>query len=278
MVRATKYVNVEGGRIAYDESGSGSAIVFVHEAIADRRMWDRDFDRLVTSHHVIRYDQRGFGESPEANANFSPVQDLKSLLEATGTSRAVIVGASMGGRIAVEFAVSHPEMTSGLLLIAPGPPSGLETEMLPEATKEFEEDGRLSKAMARAWSDHRVDDAIELVRQLWCSALQGSALEAFRRMIRENGPEVFEDRSFRFAQNEPEPAVPRLSRIKVPVEIVLGDRDAPLQKHFVNFLAAHIPNSHVEIIHGGDHMPNLSRPEAFDHIVDRFLSRPEIVG
>jgi pimeloyl-ACP methyl ester carboxylesterase len=116
------------------------------------------------------------------------------------------------------------------------------------------------------------------VRQLWCSALQGSALELFRTMVRENGPEIFGDRSFRFARDEPEPAVPRLSTIKVPVEIVLGDRDAPLQKHFVNFIAKRIPNSHIEIIPGGDHMPNLSQPERFDLIVNRFLSRPGVVG
>ncbi|HTT45124.1 MAG TPA: alpha/beta hydrolase [Thermoplasmata archaeon] len=276
-IRATKFVDVNGGRIAYDESGAGPAVVFVHEAIADRRMWDRDFDRLATSHHVIRYDQRGFGKSPEAKSNFSPVQDLRWVLEKAGTTRTAIIGASMGGRLAIEFAVNYPGLTSGLLLIAPGPPSGLDTTMLPEAAKEFEDDERVSKAMAQAWSDKRVDDAIELVRQRWCSALQGSALELFRRMVRANGPEIFEERSFRFARDEPEPAVPRLSAIRVPVEIVLGDRDAPLQKHFVNFVAKRIPNSHIEIVPGGDHMPNLSRPEAFDLIVDKFLSRPGIV-
>src|SRR5262249_49911971 len=99
--------------------------------------------------------------------------------------RPVVVGPSMGGRIAIDAALAHPQLFCGLFLVAPGL-SGWNPDPDPELKAAFERDERISAASATAYREGRLDDAIEGLRELWASALVGPALERFRRMVREN--------------------------------------------------------------------------------------------
>ena len=71
-------VEVPGARLSYDVAGepSAPAIVFVHAGVATRAMWDPQFDDLARDHRVIRYDTRGYGESPGDAVEFSDRNDL----------------------------------------------------------------------------------------------------------------------------------------------------------------------------------------------------------
>jgi pimeloyl-ACP methyl ester carboxylesterase len=64
-------IEVEGTLLAYDEIGAGPPLVLVHAAIADRRMWDPLLPLLADAFRIIRYDARGFGESPAADGTFA---------------------------------------------------------------------------------------------------------------------------------------------------------------------------------------------------------------
>jgi 3-oxoadipate enol-lactonase len=256
-------LKVPGGKISYDEGGRGRPVVLLHEGIADRRMWNREFPRIARDHRVVRYDLRGYGGSTPATSEYSSVSDLKSLLDQLGLTRPLIVGPSMGGRIALDLTLAHPESVGALLLIAPGY-SGMDYDHVPGGKATFELDETLSKAAADAWAAGKLEEATEHLRQLWASALTGSALDLFRTMVRENAKEVFEDRSSRLETRDGAPAALRLKEIRVPTRILVGDRDNPAMPHCANFLARGIAGSTVELVPGADHLLNLSRPDAFD--------------
>jgi 3-oxoadipate enol-lactonase len=259
----SKHFDVPGGSISYDEDGRGPSILLLHEGIADRRMWNREFPLLAREHHVARYDLRGYGGSLPATTEYSAVRDLGALIDHLGMTQPLIVGPSMGGRIALDLTLAHPESVGALLLIAPGY-SGMDYDHVPGGKATFERDERLSKAAADAWAAGNLEEATEHVRQLWASALSGSARELFETMVRENAQEVFGDRSAQQEKREGEPAAGRLKEIRVPTRILVGDRDNPAMPHVANFLGRGIPNAQVQLIPGADHLLNLSRPDAFD--------------
>jgi 3-oxoadipate enol-lactonase len=261
-----KTLHVTGGTIAYDEGGGGPPIVLLHEGIADRRMWNREFPLLARDHHVVRYDARGFGGSAVATSKYSPVSDLVALLDRAGMERPLIVGPSMGGKLALDLTLALPKRVGALLLIAPGY-SGMDYDQVPGGKATFERDETLSRAAAEAWAAGNLEEATEHLRQLWASALDGSALELFRTMVRENAKEVFEERSGQFETREGRPAAGRLGEILVPTRILVGDRDNPAMPHCANFLARGIAGAKLQLIPGADHLLNLSRPDAFDTAV-----------
>ncbi|MCI4350311.1 MAG: alpha/beta hydrolase [Thermoplasmata archaeon] len=267
----SKNLDVAGGKIAYDEGGRGRSIVLLHEGIADRRMWNREFPLLARDHRVVRYDLRGFGNSAPATSEYSPVRDLVALLDHLGLKRPLIVGPSMGGKIALDLTLAYPERVGALLLIAPGY-SGMDYDQVPGGKATFERDETLSKAASDAWGAGKLEEATEYLRQLWASSLTGNALDLFRTMVRDNAKEVFEERSGRYETREGGPAAARLNEIHLPTRILVGDQDNPAMPHCANFLARGIAGASVQLVPGADHLLNLSRPEAFDAALRGFVA------
>jgi pimeloyl-ACP methyl ester carboxylesterase len=266
----TKTMDVPGGKISYEESGRGRPIILLHEGIADRRMWNREFPLLARGHRVVRYDLRGYGGSTPATSEYSPVRDLVALMDHVGLTRPLIVGPSVGGKIALDLTLGYPERVGALLLIAPGY-SGMDYDHVPGGRAAFERDERLSKAAADAWTAGKLEEATEHLRQLWASALTGTGLALFETMVRENAPEIFEDRSGRHETREGAPAAGRLKEIRAPTLILVGDRDNPAMPHCANFLARGITGAKVQLVPGADHLLNVSRPDAFDAALHGFV-------
>jgi pimeloyl-ACP methyl ester carboxylesterase len=268
--RVPKTLAVPGGMLAYDEEGAGQPIVLLHEGIADRRMWAREFATLSRRNHVVRYDLRGFGGSTPASGPYSPVADLVALLDHVRMNRPLIVGPSMGGRIALDLTLAHPNRVGGLLLVAPAY-SGMDYDHVPGGRATFEPDERLSRAATDAWRAGRLEEATECLRELWAGVVTGPALDLFRVMVRENAEEVFADRSAQFETREGGPAAERLKEIRASTWILVGNRDNPTMPHLARFLARGIAGSRLEVVTGADHLLNLSRPDAFDAALQEIM-------
>src|SRR5437660_12337913 len=114
------YCDVQGGKIYYEVAGQGHPLVLIHGGQLDRRMWDEQFQFFASRYKVIRYDVRGFGQSPAANKPFSQSEDLATVLKCAKADKAYVVGLSLGGRIAIDFTLAHPEMVDALIPVAPG--------------------------------------------------------------------------------------------------------------------------------------------------------------
>jgi pimeloyl-ACP methyl ester carboxylesterase len=117
--RASGLADVNGTRLWYEVAGAGEPVVLLHAFTLDSRMWDAQFDALARTHRVIRYDARGFGRShsPQAGQAYAHHEDLAALLERLGAQRPHLVGHAMGGRFALDFAVSYPGRARSLVLV-----------------------------------------------------------------------------------------------------------------------------------------------------------------
>jgi pimeloyl-ACP methyl ester carboxylesterase len=104
--------------LAYDEYGSGPAVVLLHSTVCDRRMWDPQVQPLTDAgFRLVRPDFRGYGDSPMPVAPYNNAQDVADLLDALGIQHAAVVAASGGGRVALEFAARWPSRVSALVLL-----------------------------------------------------------------------------------------------------------------------------------------------------------------
>lgn len=265
-------LDVTGGKLAYQVTGSGRPVLFLHSVIADSRMWDRELATFRDRGRMARFDLRGFGRTPAATSPFSYSQDIGGLIAKLGFERPLLVGSSMGGALAIDFALTHPGSVGGLLLVAPGVGGGFPPPYTPEEQRAFEVDERLSKEVDLAWTQGDRRKAIDGLRQLWCAALEGPALELFRTMVEQNLEEVFGNRSMKVAEDLV-PAAPRLGELRIPTTILVGDRDNPSSPVFAHRLARAIPGARLVEVPGADHLINLSKPEAFDRELRAMLDR-----
>jgi pimeloyl-ACP methyl ester carboxylesterase len=113
---------VDGGKLAWESAGEGPGVAFLHPGLWDFRVWDEQFGVFSKTYRVLRHDLRGYGRSsrPEPGKPYSHVDDLEGVMDAAGIDQAALVGNSMGGRVAIDFALEHPSRVSALVLAAPG--------------------------------------------------------------------------------------------------------------------------------------------------------------
>src|SRR5437667_12098048 len=110
MLVETGYAGVDSGRLYYETSGKGPALVLIHAGFLDSRMWDTQLQLFSENYRVIRYDVRGLGKSDIAMANFSDYKDLRGILDHLREKTVSLIGVSNGGRIASDFAVEYTTM------------------------------------------------------------------------------------------------------------------------------------------------------------------------
>src|SRR5438270_99245 len=106
--------------VYYELSGSGPPIVFIHEAIADSRMWEPQWTSFAGRNRLLRLDLAGFGRTPIERLPVTHAQDVVGLLDELDISAAGVVGASLGGRVALELAVARPDLVRALVLVDAG--------------------------------------------------------------------------------------------------------------------------------------------------------------
>src|ERR1700730_11349940 len=108
---------INGARIHYERAGTEFPLIFLHAGIADSRMWEPQAGPFAEQFDVIRPDLRGFGKSELPPTPWSPVKDLLGLIDELGLKPAHLVGCSMGGSVAIDFALDHPDRISKLVLV-----------------------------------------------------------------------------------------------------------------------------------------------------------------
>jgi 3-oxoadipate enol-lactonase len=266
----TDYADVDGGRLYYEASGNGPAIVLIHAGFLDLRMWDPQIPVFSKTNRVIRYDVRGFGKSDIARNTYSDYKDLRALLYHLRVKTASLVGVSNGGRIAADFAVEYASMLDHLVLVSPGM-SGYKSSG-PEEDKMWEEFDKQMKPQEIADREGRAVDAVEMDLNAWASAQTPVNRERIRQIALDNF-HVHVENPWKL-QVPPEPRTfQRLSQISIPTLVIIGDRDVPPQILLTDNIHSHIPGSKRVLIPGADHIVNMSKPDEFNRTVLEFLKR-----
>jgi pimeloyl-ACP methyl ester carboxylesterase len=225
-------------------------------------MWDDQFDALSGVFRVVRYDVRGFGRSSPMKGPYAHHEDLYGLLRFLGIERASLVGLSLGGGIAMDFALQHPEMVEKLVLVGPG----LSGFKFSDDTKEPWMD-----SLRTAWEAR---DSTRMAL-LWLQspymrpAMRDSALASrLRRLSAQNASLWVQPDSERVMQP---PAIGRLSEIRAPTLVILGALDTPDIKAITDTLLRNIPGARRVVIEDAGHMVNMEKPAEINRAVLSFL-------
>jgi 3-oxoadipate enol-lactonase len=251
-----------------ERAGGGSPVVLIHEGIADSRMWEPQWEQYAQRHTVVRYDMRGFGQSPPAVGTFSLSGDLVELLEGLELGPAALVGVSMGGSVAMETTIARPNLVSRLVLVG----SGLQGYEMNEATRAGweEEEAALERG--------DLDEAVEVNLRMWVdgpSRAPGDVDPDVRQKVGEMQRRAFELWKEAGEDGEYRPLVEgwgeRLGEISVPTLVIVGELDRPEMREIADRLVAEIPNARLETISDTAHVPSMERPEEFDRLVLAFL-------
>jgi 3-oxoadipate enol-lactonase len=126
------HVEVDGAKLYYEDDGAGEPVLLIHGNILDRRMWEPQVGVFALRYRVIRMDVRGFGRSEYDPGPYSDHGDVLGLVRSLGLDEVHVVGLSMGGNIALEFALVHPEATKSLVVV-PGGIAGHELPLIPRS-------------------------------------------------------------------------------------------------------------------------------------------------
>jgi pimeloyl-ACP methyl ester carboxylesterase len=113
------HVNIGGASLYYEMTGAGSPVVLLHGLGLDHRMWDEQIAPLAHAHTVVRYDLRGSGRSTAGSHRGNHADDLKALLDHLELRRVSLLGLSLGGGAAIDFAVAYPNAVHALILVNP---------------------------------------------------------------------------------------------------------------------------------------------------------------
>lgn len=238
-------------------------VVLLHAGVCDRRMWDQIVPALHDAgRRVVAPDLRGFGSRPFGIAPFTHARDVLALLDGLGADSADVVGASFGGRVALDVASLAPERVSSLALLAPGFPQW-------DWSEQIETYGRAEEA-AMLRGDH--DEAVRLNLDIWGPNLSPADRDYVAECVRtsaERDAEYVEEE-----QVEP-PLQDRLDRITAKTLVAVGDADVPDFVAIARHLADTLPGPDLEVLPGAGHLLALERPDEVSSLLAAWLRREE---
>lgn len=263
MQKQDGFADVNGTRLYYETTGSGHPLVLIHGFTLDTRMWDDQFDVFAEQYQVMRYDLRGFGKSAlPTTAPYTHHDDLRALMEHLGITHAHIMGLSLGGAVAVDFAVSYPEATASLIPVDAALIGGYEwIEGRPSAGIREQAHHAGLEAAKTFWLNH----------PLFAPAQEKPTVAARLVQIVEtySGWHMVNDDPVRVP--EP-PAIERLGTLRMPTLIIVGERDLFDFRCVADIMEERIARAKKVVMPGVGHMSNMENPEQFNEVVLEFLA------
>ena len=262
---------LNGINIYYEDTGRGRPIVWSHGFACGAKMWQPQVERLADRYRVVTYDVRGHGASdspadPEAYTQPNSVEDLHQLLRHLGILGACVGGLSMGGNIALNLGLTHPEQLAGLIIADTGAgsddPEGwraktadwaalLENEGIEAAADVMLVDPLFARYAAQG------PEAARHARSL-LTTHRARGLASTLRGVLARRPTIYalED---------------KLRALDVPTLVIVGEHDEPCVK-VSRYLANTLPRAELVVIKGVGHMTNLEDTTTFNAAVERFLA------
>jgi pimeloyl-ACP methyl ester carboxylesterase len=260
------FVDVDGGRLYYEEAGQGPTVVLLHDGLLHSGTWDEQLAPWSSHHRVIRYDRRCYGRSPVAWAPYSDLDDLLTLIDALAVDKTAIVGASRGGRLAVDFTLAHPERVDALVLV--GAVVGGMEDSTHFTARNLRNQGPL-------YTGGGVEEVIErLVDDPYLTAASSSVARAhIRELLEANSDHLSASGSY---QQHPEfKTLDRLGEVQVPTLIVVGEADIPDVHAHAGVFETGIEGAKRVVLPDAGHLVHLEVPAAFNELVLDFLATPE---
>jgi pimeloyl-ACP methyl ester carboxylesterase len=248
-------VDLNGARLWYDETGSGPAVLLLHGGLGDSGLWEPVVPLLAEGFRTIRTDLRFFGRSVGPAGPWSWHDDVIGVLDELGIERAALVGLSLGGKLALDLALAHPERLWAVVGVAPGL-GGHDGDAYTE-----EHEARFNAAEDKTEAMLEIDlevwaplGADERIRELWHATPDANPLP--------DGVEPLEPPGA--------PAKERLGELAVPTLVVTAAHDPAGFREIGPLVAGAAPDArHVEL--DSDHYVTLREPELLAGVLLEFL-------
>jgi pimeloyl-ACP methyl ester carboxylesterase len=274
-------ITLHGHPVSYRLSGEGPPVLLIHGIASAADTWREVIPFLAERHTVLASDLLGHGESAKPRGDYSLgayASGLRDLMIAVGIDRATVVGHSLGGGIAMQFAYQFPERCERLVLSSSG---GL---------------GRAVHPLLRAASLPGSELVLPLIAGPWVRDAGGAVGRFLGRLGLQAGPDVAEfargysslaDLETRRAfihtvRSVIEPTGQRVSArdrlylaSEVPSLIIWGERDPIIPAHHGERAADEMPGSRFELIEGAGHFPHLDDPRQFAEAIADFIADTE---
>lgn len=252
-------LSVSKVKMHYRETGGGhQTLLFLHGNLASSLWWERVFPLLPQRWHAIAPDMRGFGQSekpPEGYSVEELASDLSSFIRQLGLCDFTLVGHSLGGAVALQYALEHQAQLKALVLVDPVPANGL----------------RFDEGMIQALSGMQ-GNRVALEAGLRMSAPRAPDDAFFDRLVEEAlqaTPMAFAEIPRKLADFN---LTPRLSELSVPTLCIRGEMDVLIPPHDIDQMARQIPGCRLEVIRGVGHSPQVEAPRKFTELLLDFLS------
>ena len=233
-----------------------------NDGMLDGGAWASVAPILAERNEVIIYDRRGYGKSPAPKDPYSNLEDLDALFLALGLDTVTLVACSMGGGLAIDFAIRFPKRVTRLILVGAVingfPYSDHMNARNWENYRPLIERGDV-EACIRAWSEDRY----------LTNEKNPDATKEFCRRLCANYGNLTNDP--RLIKNDAVGAIDRLGEIRVPTLVIVGEGDIPDVHAQAGILQQDIQGAKRVIIPDCGHLPYFERPDAFIEAIEDFI-------
>jgi pimeloyl-ACP methyl ester carboxylesterase len=244
----------------YEIQGQGKPVVLLHGGGADLRVWQFITPHLAKNYQAIAFDGRGVGQSPPLLEPVDYVEELRRLLDHLSCDRVALVGHSIGGQIATDFALAYPNRVSKLVLIAPGL-SG--SQPSPDVEQWFERI-RAASPDVEKMTQLSLDQCVHRV------VMSSPQRELMITMMKHFFLRSLEWKTFEMRWAQP-PTIERLGEIGTKTLFIIGTQDMADNLHTAK-LFQQLPDIRFAWIDGADHTPILTHPEEVSSLIIEFLN------
>ena len=240
-------------------SGEGPALFLFHSLLSDRASFDAIAPRLSKTHRVIVPELPGFGGSKAVSGGLAATADRMAEAVKEAGGEAIVLGNGYGGFVALQMAIRHPDIASKLILADCG--------------AAFSEQGREAFRTMAAVSKAKGLAAITDVamRRLFAPEFQAAHPDLMRdrrEAFLKTDPQVLQAACAQLAELD---LRPELSKVKMPVLVLVGEHDEATPPPMSHELAALLPNARLKVLAGCAHVPQLQAPEVFLDAIADFL-------
>jgi 3-oxoadipate enol-lactonase len=252
------FVDVDGGRIHFEECGSGpEAVILLHDGVANSAVWDDVWLSFCKRFHTIRYDRRGYGHSPATTKPYYEADDLAALLHDRKITRASLVASSHGGEVALDFALRYTAFVNALVLVGPA------------ATGFPYSEHFIMREQANSQSD-KVQDLVEA--SIHDPFLIVPNHDAARKRLRGLLTESPQDLTHADMPLPERPNFPYVHDLRMPTLILVGSGDIADNHAISGALVMAIPGAVRVVVPDTGHLMYLEKPEVFSGLVITFLT------
>lgn len=259
-------VVADGIRLRVREAGQGPALVLIHGLSASHDIWDHVIDEFADRYHVIAPDLPGHGESAKPDAPYTIdfyAGIVRSLARELGVSEAIVVGSSLGGKIALELACWYPRFVRALVLAAPAAEYARGLRPFGKAIQALSRPAVMRVALDRALEQTFYDRALVghiVRRKLLGDRLAAPDFSDFARAVARSVGGVL--------SCEAQP----LHKITQPVLAIWGRQDRIVPMHRSAQLARSLPHAQLRVVDRCGHIAMLEQPGEFNRHMAEFLA------